>query len=164
MFKVAVGLTDCEYDAWVDETSCVSSVVLFSKKVDTVISSRAAWGLLCVLACVCASFEEWNILMLVQEVFVACLAVMALTLGRALPSRHATLGGGALSRSLHFVLVGVCSKYRHTCWAPGTASSAVMMAILLLLGKWIACIAVGSRTLFMEENRRRSEDANSMPT
>jgi len=161
MFRYVVSLDDGEYSEWIRETSCLSSIVLFRKEADAVLTSRAAWVACLVLCIICAYETEWTPWTLVQEITVAASAVAALTMGSVLPEKP--WSPGPVSRCAHFAIVGVCFKYKHTCWSSGVLSSAAVLLLLAVFGCWIAAAAVVVRALLVEQSRHGRESQAYIP-
>ena len=161
MFRYVVSLDDVEYSDWIQETSCLSNIVLFRKDADVLLTSRTAWMCYFVLCLVCVYNTEWTPWNLIQEVTVGASAFAALTMSSVLPTK--VWSPGVFSRCAHFAVVGVCFKYRHTCWSSGIISSAAVAFVLGLFGCWIACAAVIVRALLVEQGRHGRESVSYIP-
>lgn len=161
MFRYVVSLDDAEYSDWIQETSCLSSIVLFRKDADAFLTSRTAWVCYLIVCFVGVYSTEWTPWNLIQEVTVAASAVAALTMGSVLPS--GTWSPGVVSRCAHFAVVGVCFKYRHTCWSSGIISSAAVAILLGIFGCWIACAVIILRALLLEQDRHGRDSQTYIP-
>lgn len=161
MFRYVVSLGDAEYSDWIRETSCLSTIVIFRKDADAFLTSRFVWYAWLAVSLVLALRAQWTPWTLIQEVTVTATAIAALTMGSVLPDTP--WSPGAVSRCAHFAIVGVCSKYRHTCWSSGLLSSLGVTLVLLLFGCWIASAAVAVRALLVEQSRQGRESQAYIP-
>ena len=130
MFGYVCGLTDEEYNEWVDEPSCLKDVRIFGKKIDEQLSGPWVW--LCgVVYGLCGLVGTlWHSLTLFWEIVVCTLSVLAL-LGFL---RCSKLGFINLPKPVHFLVIGLCQKYKYSCWQPGLFPSLLVTLVSVVLG------------------------------
>ena len=130
MFGYVCGLTDEEYEQWIDEPSCLKDVRLFGKRIDEQLSGPWVW-LAGALYGFCGLVGTlWQSLTLFWEVVVCTLSIFFL-LGFM---RCSKLGIIELPKPVHFLVIGLCRKYKYSCWQPGLFPSIFVTTLSILFG------------------------------
>ena len=141
MYRYVCGMSNWEYENWIEDRSTATHVRVFaSPEMDAVLCDPRTWAPF-VLYSVWALVQIPIVsgLVILEQVLVASIAAMALTLGDI-----ASLSGPLfrLPSNIHFLLFGLSKKFRHTDWKTNTFLALCITIFCLLAGYPVATLAV----------------------
>ena len=138
MYLYVCGLSDNEYQEWIEDTSLLTDVRLFHKNIDGFLCGPWVWALALIYALWRSLLTDWDSVMLCEQALLGI--VMALTV--ALLELVEPVKPQQMPKQAHFLLMGLAKKYKHSCWAPSVIPSLGLALICYLLDWTLGLLSI----------------------